>query len=115
MCQKLRLLIFLSKNFLKILELPSAELPVFSGEPIRYCHFITAFETLIERKEVDAKRCLFYPAQYTSGLAQNFVNSCSCNSDSNKALERAKMLKENYGQPYQITSAFISKLTNGPT
>ena len=98
------------------LELPSAELSVFSGEPIRYYHFITAFKTLIESKEVDNRRCLFYLAQCISELAQDLVNSCLYISDSNKALERAKMLlKENYGQSYQITSAFISKLTYGPT
>ena len=33
-----------------------------------------------------------------------------------EAFQRAKwLLKENYGQPYQITSAFIDKLSNGPS
>ena len=97
------------------LKLPSAELPVFTGEPIRYYHFITAFESLIESKEIDARQCLYYLAQYTKGMARDLVNSCLYITNSNEALERAKtLLKDNYGQPYQITSAFISKLTDGP-
>ena len=98
------------------LKLPAAEVPIFSGEPIRYCYFINAFETLIENKEIDARQCLYYLTQHTRGMARNLVSSCLYIENSNEALERAKMLlRENYGQPYQITSAFISKLTDGPT
>ena len=49
-------------------------------------------------------------------MAKDLVCSCLYIHDAGDALQRAKMLlKENFGQPYQITSAFISKLTEGPS
>ena len=48
-------------------------------------------------------------------MAKDLVFSCLYIHDARDTLQRAKMLlKENFGQPYQITSAFISKLTEGP-
>ena len=95
------------------IKLPSTEVPVFSGEPIRYCKFIIAFETLIESKEQDARQCLYYLAQFTRGMPHDLVSSCMYMSNAEEAFQRAKwLLKENYGQPYQITSAFIDKLSN---
>ena len=43
-------------------------------------------------------------------MAHNFVSNCLYIQDSNKGLTLDKLLlKENYGVPYQITSAFVSK------
>ena len=57
-----------------------------------------------------------YLSQYTRGMAKGLVCSCLYIHDARDELQRAKMLlKENFGQPYQITSAFISKLTEGPS
>ena len=98
------------------LKLPPVDMPTFSGEPIRYCQFINAFESITENKEPDSRQCLYYLSQYTRGMAKNLVCSCLYIPDARGALQRAKMLlKENFGQPYQITSAFISKLTEGPS
>ena len=98
------------------LKLPPVSMPTFSGEPIRYCQFINAFESIIENKEPDSWQCLYYLSQYTRGMAKDLVCSCLYVHDARDAFQRAKMLlKENFGQPYQITSAFISKLTEGPS
>ena len=98
------------------LKLPPVDMPTFSGEPIRYCQFINAFESIIENKEPDFRQCLYYLSQYTRGMAKDLVCSCLYIHDARDALQRAKMLlKENFGQPYQITSVFISKLTEGPS
>ena len=91
-------------------------MPTFSGEPIRYCQFINAFESIIENKEPDSRQCLYYFSQYTRGITKDLVCSCLYIHDVRDALQRAEMLlKENFGQPYQIISAFISKLTEGPS
>ena len=98
------------------LKLPPVDMPTFSGEPIRYCQFINVFESIIENKEPDSRQCLYYLSQYARGVAKDLVCSCLYIHDARDALQRAKMLlKENFGQPYQITSAFISKLTEGPS
>ena len=46
-------------------------------------------------------------------MAKDLVCSCLYIHDGTDVLQRAKMLKENFAQPYQITSAFISKLIEG--
>ena len=89
-------------------------MPTFSGEPIRYCQFINAFESIIENKEPDSRQCLYYLSQYTRSMAKDLVCSCLYIHDARDALQRAKMLlKENFGQPYQITRALMSKLIEG--
>ena len=98
------------------LKLSPVNMPTFSGEPIRYSQFINAFESIFKNKEPDSRQCLYYLSQYTRGMAKDLVCSCLYIHDARDALQRAKMLlKENFGQPYQITSAFILKLTEGPS
>ena len=49
-------------------------------------------------------------------MAKDLVCSCLYIRDARGALQRAKMLlKDNFGQPYPITSAFISKITESPS
>ena len=74
------------------IKLPSTEVPVFSGEPIRCCKFIIAFETLVESKEQDARQCLYYFAQFTRGMPHDLVNVSSCMNTNNaeEAFQRAK-------------------------
>ena len=48
-------------------------MPTFSGEPIRYCQFINAFESIIENKEPDSRQCLYYLSQYTRDMAIDLV------------------------------------------
>ena len=98
------------------LKLPPVDMPTFCGEPIRYYQFINAFESIIENKEPDSWQCLYYLSQYTRGMAKDLVCNCLYIHDARDALHCAKILmKENFGQPYQITSAFISKLIEGPS
>ena len=97
------------------IKLPSTEVPMFSGEPIRYCKFIIAFETLIESKQQEAKQCLYYLAQFARGMPHDLVSSCMYRymNNAEEAFQQAKWLsKENYTQPCQITSAFVDKLSN---
>ena len=43
-------------------------------------------------------------------MAKDLVSSCLYIHDARDALQRAKMLlKENFGQPYQITNIFFFK------
>ena len=57
------------------LKLPPVDMPTFSSEPIRYCQFINAFESIIENKELDSRQCLYYLSQYTRGMAKDLVCS----------------------------------------
>ena len=71
------------------IKLPSTEVPVFSGEPIRNCKFITAFETSIESEKQDARRYLYYLAQFTRGMPHDLVSSCMYVNNAEEAFQRA--------------------------
>ena len=72
------------------LKLPPVDMPTFFGEPIRYCQFINAFESIIENKEPDFRQCLYYLSQYTRGMAKDLVCSCLYIHDARDALQCAK-------------------------
>ena len=55
------------QQHLLALTLPQPDLPVFDGDPTRYCDFIRAFENLIERKTNSPSARLYYLVQYTAG------------------------------------------------
>ena len=47
--------------------LPRRRVPVFDGNPLEYCTFMSAFETVIKAKEPDSTGRLYYLEQHTSG------------------------------------------------
>ena len=96
------------------LTLPQPDLPVFDGDPTRYCDFIRAFENLIERKTNSPSARLYYLVQYTAGQVKELMSSCLSMQDARGYYEARRLLSERYGQPYKIASAFVDRLTNGP-
>ena len=96
------------------LTLPQPDLPVFDGDPTRYCDFIRAFENLIERKTNSPSARLYYLVQYTTGQVKELMSSCLSMQDARGYDEARKLLLERYGQPYKIATAFVDRLTNGP-
>ena len=56
-------------------SLPRRRVPVFTGNPLDYCTFIRAFETVIETRESDYAGRLYYLEQHTAGRPQELVRS----------------------------------------
>ena len=104
-----------NRNFIEAftaLTLPPIDIPIFSGEPIEYTSFVTAFESIIESKtQISCKR-LYYLAQYTKGDANKLVSSFLHDPETGYE-EAKKMLQKVYGQPYCIASSNVDKLTSG--
>lgn len=96
------------------LTLPQPDLPVFDGDPTRYCDFIRAFENLIERKTSSSSARLYYLVQYTSGQVQELMRSCLSMKEDQGYREARKLLLERYGQPYKIATAFVDRIANTP-
>ena len=94
------------------LTLPSIEVPVFSGDPIDYTQFITAFENLIESKTQNNSTRLYYLTQYTRGDAKNLVSSYLHNPQDGY-MEAKEALAKFYGQPYHIATSYVDKIANG--
>ena len=96
------------------LMLPQPELPVFGGDPIEYCSFIKAFESIIESRTQISSSRLYYLVQYTSGDVNELMRSCLTMNAEDGYREARRLLKERYGQDYKIASAYVDRLTTGP-
>ncbi len=96
------------------LTLPQPAMEVFSGNPVDYCNFIRAFESLVEQKTTNPSALLYYLIQYTSGSVQELMKSCLSMRSEDGYYEARRLLKERYGQNYRIATAYIKKLIDGP-
>ncbi|CAB3981354.1 PREDICTED: uncharacterized protein LOC107342904, partial [Paramuricea clavata] len=97
------------------LMLPQPEIPTFDGDPIEFQNFIRAFETLIELKTDSDSARLYYLVQYTAGDARELMKSCLSMNGPDGYVEARKALKQKYGQKYKIASAYVDRVTNGPS
>lgn len=82
------------------------DVPVFDGNPLEYCTFRRAFETVIEAKEPDYAGRLYYLEQHTSGRPQEIVRSCFY-MDPKESFKKAKgLLEKRFGQKHNIAIGF---------
>ena len=93
------------------LTLPHADMQTFDGDPVNYCNFIRSF---IEAKTKSSNTKLYYLVQYTSGDVQELMRSCLSMQPDEGYREVCRLLKERYGQNYKISSAYVTRVTNGP-
>ena len=96
------------------LTLPHLEVPTFAGDPIEYCRFIRAFESMIVAKTTSYSARMYYLVQYTAGDVQELMRSCLAMDSEEGYREARKLLAKRYGQPYKIASAYVERVTNGP-
>ena len=96
------------------LMLSQPELPTFAGDPIKYCSFIRAFESLIESRTDSSSTRLYYLVQYMSSDAHELMCSCLSMNHTEGYHEVRQLLKEHYGQNYKIATTYVDRVTMGP-
>ncbi|XP_033127591.1 uncharacterized protein LOC117125239 [Anneissia japonica] len=96
------------------LTLPNPSMKVYSGNPVDYCEFVTAFRHLVENKTTNQSARLHYLIQYTSGTVQELMRSCLSMSDERGYLEARRLLQERYGQPHKVAAAHLQRLLDWP-
>ena len=94
--------------------LPSNEPPMFYGDAMEYPLFMTAFESLIESKVEDSQERLYFLGQYTSGKAKEIINGCLQRKMEGSYEEAKRLLKRQFGDPFKIANAHITKLSSWP-
>ena len=108
------LMLDLQREQTSALALPPTEVPCFSGDPIEYCTFIRAFESLIETKTKSPSARLYYLIQFTSGDAQELMRSC-LPMEPTEGYDRAKgLLNSKFGKNYQISTAYAERVMKAP-
>ena len=95
--------------------LPRRQVPIFDGNPLSFCTFMRAFETVIEgNDQSDSDGRLYYLQQHTSGRAREIVRSCMYLNPDEGYSKAEKLLEARFGQKHNIAMAYVDQLTNGP-
>ena len=95
------------------LTLPNPDVPVFGGNPLEYCSFTTAFDTLIQSRTTNDSSRLHYLLQYTTDDVQILMQSCLTMPPNEGYVEARRLLKQKYGQDYRIAAAMVDRITSG--
>ena len=95
--------------------LPTHKPPTFSGDAMEFPAFMTAFESLIESKVDDSCERLYFLGQYTLGKAKELINGCLQRKSEDSYNEAKMLLKRQFGDPFKIANAYITKLSAWPS
>lgn len=93
-------------------SLPKVEFSTFDGDPTKFLNFMCEFESTVEQVTKDESKRLSLLLSHCKNDARDAIDCCQFVKD---GLAKAKaILKERFGQPYIISSAYIKALTDGP-
>lgn len=99
---------------LALSRLPPPEPNVFTGDPLEYPSWKSAFHTLIEQKGIPSSEKIHYLQKYLSSEVRAVVSNFFLLS-SEKAYDEAKLLLDKrYGDKFVIANAFRDKLDRWP-
>ena len=97
-----------------ITRLPSPEPSIFHGDPLRYPGWKSAFQTLIEQRQIPANEKMHYLKKYLGGPVKDVVEQYFLLS-SEDAYDEAKTLPDKrYGDPFIFANAYRDKLDKWP-
>ena len=90
------------------------EPPIFSGDPLEYPGWKSAFEALVENKRIPGCDKIHYLKRYLSGEALQCVEGHFLFSTVESFIAAKRVLDERYGDSYIVEDAFRSKLAKWP-
>ena len=95
-------------------RLPLQEPPVFAGDPLAYPTWRSAFNFLIERKNIQASEKLLYLQRYIGGQAREAVAGFFLLRDQGAYDQAMAVLEQRFGNSYVVSQAFRTKLAEWP-
>jgi ribosomal protein S27AE len=96
-------------------RLPVQEPSVFTGDPLCYPAWKSAFSLLIERKNIPDSEKILYIQRYVSGKALEAVKGLFLVKDGSAYRQALQILETRFGHPFVVAQAFRSKLDSWPT
>ena len=94
--------------------IPHLALSRFSGDPTEYNIFIQGFNLQFHNKLNSNSDRLRYLDQYLEGEAKDLIKGYHYMDPDNGNTEARRLIDEKYGDPYNISNAFIKKMTEWP-
>lgn len=95
-------------------RLPPPEPSVFTGDPLSYPSWRSAFQILIEQKKIPVSERLHYLKRYVSGSVKDVIEGYFLLSTDTAYEEAKETLDKRYGDPFVIANAFRDKLEKWP-
>ena len=93
--------------------LPNVEVPKFKGDVLEFESFIRAFDARIVPNASSDSDCLYYLDQQLEGSAKELIGGCMYMDTGGYEAAR-DLLKKEYGDPYKVSTAYVSKLLAWP-
>lgn len=95
-------------------RLPIPEPTIFTGDALKFGHWKSSFQMLIERKNIPTTEKLFFLQRYVGGRAKEAIEGYFM-IDADDAYQAAwNHLQERYGKPFVIAKAFRDKIYSWP-
>jgi hypothetical protein len=95
-------------------RIPVPEPPLFSGNPMEYASWKSAFETLIEQKHIPPAERIHYLKRYLGGKARECIEGYFLYTSESSFADAKALLDKRFGNPYVLSSAFLDKLEAYP-
>ncbi|XP_030849142.1 uncharacterized protein LOC105439260 [Strongylocentrotus purpuratus] len=95
-------------------QLPKLEIPIFSGDPLRYRLWKNAFSNLVDSKPLDGATKLSYLNSYVAGLPRKVVEHYILLGTDEAYFQATELLQKRYGSGSIISTAFSKKLSSWP-
>ena len=95
-------------------QLPKITIPIFSGDPLQYPVWKSAFNALIDSRPLEADIKLNMLNQYVSGKPKQVVEHYLLIGTEDAYQKARSVLQERYGNCNVVSSAFINKLDKWP-
>ncbi|XP_062413832.1 uncharacterized protein LOC134105270 [Pungitius pungitius] len=95
-------------------RLPIPEPTIFSGDPLKFNHWKSSFQTLVERKNIPTTEKIFFLQKYVGGAAREALEGYFLIDSEHSYCAAWNLLNERYGDPFVIAKAFRDKLHAWP-
>ncbi len=97
-----------------VLSLPKSTMMEFSGDPLDFWLFMNTFDSCVGSLNVSDAAKLTRLLEYCKGKANRVIKPCALMAPTAGYQRARELLVERFGNEYQISRAWIKKVSDGP-
>jgi hypothetical protein len=101
-------------EFMNLSRLPIPEPGIFTGNPIEYPSWRSAFKTLVESRNIPPAECIHYLKRYLGGTAEQCVAGFLLIPTAEAYHEAMNLIDQRFGNKFAVAQAFKMKLQEWP-
>ena len=97
------------------MQLPPKEITKFAGDPLKLNPFLLSFKNRVIELGATENELYDYLLQYTTGDAQELVETCASNDLAASYHREVDELNKHYGGDYRVCQSYLQKLEQWPS